>query len=119
MGIKTPRNAVNVRGAGTGVWAACAAISIPYSDLRTRTPLRAAQRLLGAFMRHLFSSFGSSVVALLRWPGWRELVSRAALPMLALAASYGVYSFALLFVPQWVAITQAAAFELRHVALQR
>jgi len=68
-------------------------------------------------MRHLFSSFGSSVVALLRWPGWRELVSRAALPMLALAASYGVYSFALLFVPQWVAITQAAAFELVYIGL--
>jgi hypothetical protein len=37
--------------------------------------------------------------------------------MLALAASYGVYSFALLFVPAPVAIVQAAAFELTYVGL--
>ncbi|MDQ2995710.1 MAG: hypothetical protein M3R61_01450 [Chloroflexota bacterium] len=37
--------------------------------------------------------------------------------MLALAASYGVYSFALLFVPPWVAVVQAAAFELTYVGL--
>lgn len=48
---------------------------------------------------------------------WRIVLSRAPLPMLALAASYGVYSFALLFVPQWVALVQAAAFECCYVGL--
>jgi hypothetical protein len=48
---------------------------------------------------------------------WRGVLARLPLPMLALAASYGVYSFALLFVPPWVAITQAAAFELTYVGL--
>lgn len=48
---------------------------------------------------------------------WRALLSRAPLPMLALAASYGVYSFALLFVPWWVALAQAAAFESTYLGL--
>jgi len=48
---------------------------------------------------------------------WRSLLARLPLPMLALAASYGVYSFALLFVPPWVAVVQAAAFELTYVGL--
>jgi len=48
---------------------------------------------------------------------WRGLLARLPLPMLALAASYGVYSFALLFVPPWVAVVQAAAFELTYVGL--
>ena len=39
------------------------------------------------------------------------------LPMLALAASYGVYEFSRLFVPPWVALVQAAAFELTYVGL--
>jgi hypothetical protein len=37
--------------------------------------------------------------------------------MLALAASYGVYNFARLFVPPWVAVVQAAAFELVYIGL--
>jgi len=37
--------------------------------------------------------------------------------MLALAASYGVYEFSRLFVPQWVALVQAAAFETTYVGL--
>jgi hypothetical protein len=37
--------------------------------------------------------------------------------MLALAASYGVYSFNLLFVPTWVALVSAAAYELTYVGL--
>lgn len=45
------------------------------------------------------------------------LLTRAPLPMLALAASYGVWSFNLLFVPGWVAFVSAAAFELTYVAL--
>jgi hypothetical protein len=48
---------------------------------------------------------------------WRGVLAGLPLPMLALAASYGVYSFALLFVPAWVAIIQAAAFELTYVGL--
>jgi hypothetical protein len=37
--------------------------------------------------------------------------------MLALAASYGVYHFAALFVPTWVAVVQAAAFEVTYIGL--
>lgn len=48
---------------------------------------------------------------------WRVFLARVPLPLLALAASYGVYSFALLFVPQAVAIIQAAAFELTYIGL--
>lgn len=65
----------------------------------------------------LFRPIGRGLVALVRWPGWRELVSRSALPMLALAASYGVYDFARLFVPTWVAVVQASAFELVYIGL--
>ena len=45
------------------------------------------------------------------------LLPRLPLPMLALAASYGVYQFALLFVPWWVALIQAAAFETTYLGL--
>lgn len=45
------------------------------------------------------------------------LLTRLPLPMLALAASYGVYSYNLLFVPLWVAVVSAAAFEMTYVAL--
>ena len=48
---------------------------------------------------------------------WRDVLARLPLPMLALAASYGVYRFAAMFVPQWVAIVQAAAFELVYMGL--
>jgi len=48
---------------------------------------------------------------------WRTILSRLPLPMLALAASYGVFEFARLFVPVWVAIVQAAAFELCYIGL--
>lgn len=48
---------------------------------------------------------------------WRNALARLPLPMLALAASYGVYTFNLLFVPAWVAVTGAAAFELTYVGL--
>lgn len=62
-------------------------------------------------------TFGTLLVRLLRWRGWRDLVARLPLPMLALAASYGVYSFALMFVPAWVAVVQALAFELVYIGL--
>lgn len=48
---------------------------------------------------------------------WRAILSRAPLPMLALAASWGVYSFAAYYVPMWVAVVQAAAFELTYIGL--
>lgn len=48
---------------------------------------------------------------------WRDVLAALPLPMLALAASYGVYSYALLFVPRWVAVAQAAAFELTYIGL--
>lgn len=48
---------------------------------------------------------------------WRDGLARLPLPMLALAASYGVYRFAAMFVPEWVAIVQAAAFELVYMGL--
>ena len=48
---------------------------------------------------------------------WRSVLAVLPLPMLALAASYGVYEFSRLFVPQWVALVQAAAFELTYVGL--
>lgn len=48
---------------------------------------------------------------------WRLFLARLPLPMLALAASYGVYSFAQLFVPLGIAIIQAAAFELTYIGL--
>lgn len=39
------------------------------------------------------------------------------LPMLGLAASYGVYFFASQFAPFWVAVGEAAAFELTYIGL--
>lgn len=48
---------------------------------------------------------------------WRAVLAALPLPMLALAASYGVYEFAKLFVPPWVAVVQAAAFELTYIGL--
>lgn len=48
---------------------------------------------------------------------WRNILARAPLPMLALAASYGVYSFQALFVPHWIALVSATAFELTYVGL--
>lgn len=48
---------------------------------------------------------------------WRTVLPRLPLPMLALAASYGVFSFNSLFVPTWVALVSAAAFELTYVVI--
>jgi hypothetical protein len=48
---------------------------------------------------------------------WRLVLARLPLPMLALAAAYGVYKFNMLFVPMWVALVSAAAFELVYVGL--
>jgi hypothetical protein len=48
---------------------------------------------------------------------WREIVARLPLPMLALAASWGVYSFQRLFVPEFFAIVSAASFELVYIGM--
>lgn len=48
---------------------------------------------------------------------WRDILSRSPLPLLALSASYGVYSFALLSVPEWVAGIQAVAFDATYIGL--
>lgn len=48
---------------------------------------------------------------------WRPVLAGLPLPMLALAASYGVYSFARLFVPEFFARVQAGAFELTYIGL--
>lgn len=48
---------------------------------------------------------------------WRNILARLPLPTLALAAAWGVGSFAALFVPMPIAIIQAAAFELTYLGL--
>lgn len=48
---------------------------------------------------------------------WRGVLARLPLPMLAIPASYGVFEFTHLFVPWWVAVMQAAAFETVYVGL--
>jgi hypothetical protein len=48
---------------------------------------------------------------------WRGLLARLPLPTLALAASWGVYQFNLLFLPPFFAIVSAASFELVYIAL--
>lgn len=48
---------------------------------------------------------------------WRGMFARLPLPMLALAASYGVARFALFFVPLTVALIEAAAFEVTYIGL--
>lgn len=48
---------------------------------------------------------------------WREVLARLPLPLLALAASYGVYSYAQIYVPGWIALVQAGAFELTYIGL--
>lgn len=46
-----------------------------------------------------------------------DWLAMAPLPMLGLAASYGVFYFADYFVPTWVAVAEAAAFELTYIGL--
>lgn len=47
----------------------------------------------------------------------RKAVAILALLLLALSASYGVYTFQLLFVPEWVALVSASAFEATYIGL--
>lgn len=48
---------------------------------------------------------------------WRDVFAMLPLPMLGAAAAYGVYFFAKQFVPAWVAVAEAAAFELVYIGL--
>ena len=48
---------------------------------------------------------------------WEKALAVAPLPMLGLAASYGVFYFAAFFAPVWVAIGEAMAFELTYIGL--
>lgn len=51
-----------------------------------------------------------------RFP-WRIVLSRLSLPLLAVPASYGVYTFSSVFVPERVAQFNAAAFEMVYIGL--
>lgn len=51
------------------------------------------------------------------WQVVRDVVARASLPVLALAASYGVYSFSSRFVPEFFAWVTAGAFESVYLGL--
>lgn len=48
---------------------------------------------------------------------WREVLAALPLPTLALAASYGVWSFNMLYLPMWAAVASAASFELVYIGL--
>lgn len=63
-------------------------------------------------MARLFGSVGRFISA-----NWRGFFAVLPLPMLGLAASYGVYRFALVFVPAWVAIITASSFEFVYIGL--
>lgn len=63
------------------------------------------------------SAFWSSAGRLWMAVPWRAIFTRLPLPMLALAASYGVFRFSSFFAPSIVAIIQAAAFELTYIGL--
>ena len=47
----------------------------------------------------------------------RQWIARLPLPLLALSAAYGVYQFQALFVPIWVALLSAIAFESVYLSL--
>lgn len=48
---------------------------------------------------------------------YRSLAAALPLPMLSLAASYGVYTFGLLYLPIWVSFVMAASFEAVYIGL--
>lgn len=51
------------------------------------------------------------------WNHYDRILASLALITLALSASYGVYTFQILFVPTWVAVVSAASFELTYIGL--
>jgi len=56
-------------------------------------------------------------IATTKTMSWRFLLGRIPLPMLALAASHGVYSFGTLYMPWYFALISALAFEATYVGL--
>lgn len=60
----------------------------------------------------MFSSIGRMVAKY-----WRGFLARLPLPLLGLAAMYGVYRFALIFSPPWVAVVMAGSFEFVYIGL--
>lgn len=58
--------------------------------------------------------FGSK--RMVEW-NWRSVLAVLPLPTLALAASYGVWSFNSLYLPMWAAVVSAASFELVYLGL--
>lgn len=48
---------------------------------------------------------------------YRNVAAIVALLLLAFTASYGVYTFQLLFVPWWIALVSAASFEATYIGL--
>lgn len=48
---------------------------------------------------------------------WREVITKAPVPMIGLAAAFGVYEFGLIFYPWWVAAISAASFEVVYISL--
>jgi hypothetical protein len=63
-------------------------------------------------MSRFFSSVGRFIAT--RWRGFFAVLP---LPMLGLGASYGVYRFALIFAPAWIAIIIASSFEFVYIGL--
>lgn len=63
---------------------------------------------------HQQSSSNSSQVKLNWFQRWAPIIP---LPMLGVPASYGVYHFATLFAPWWVAVVEACAFEATYIGL--
>jgi hypothetical protein len=47
----------------------------------------------------------------MRLGAWRKVLASMPVPMLSFASSYGVYAYNLLFVPPWVAVVMAAAYD--------
>jgi hypothetical protein len=48
---------------------------------------------------------------------WRKVLAALPTPMLGFASSYGVYAFNRLYVPPWVAVVMAAAYETTYIGL--
>lgn len=48
----------------------------------------------------------------MRLGAWRKVLAALPVPMLSFASSYGVYAYNLLFVPPWVAVVMAAAYDV-------
>lgn len=66
------------------------------------------------YRRQAEKTAGNKDGALTTFQRWAPIIP---LPLLGIPASYGVYHFALQFVPQWVAVVEAGAFEATYIGL--